>query len=115
MNKTLLTDTVGHDTGGLTTAALGLVTNAGAEVEGSFCLYKHPVEYIYNYNCWCLIYKRGYVYDIKIWQTSLHAFTEEMQVMPLLTETMEHGGKGLATAVLRLNWEGLVSVKAFML
>ena len=32
---TLLTDTVGHGTGGLTTAALGLVTNAGAEVGGS--------------------------------------------------------------------------------
>ena len=44
-----------------------------------------PVEYIYNYNCWCVIYKRGYVYYIKIWQTSLHAFTEEMQVMPFLT------------------------------
>ena len=35
LNKTLLTDTVGHGTGGLTTAALRLVTNAGAEVEGS--------------------------------------------------------------------------------
>ena len=34
LNKTLLTDTMGHGTGGLTTAALGLVTNAGAEVGG---------------------------------------------------------------------------------
>ena len=34
LNMTLLTDTVGHGTGGLTTAALGLVTDAGAEVGG---------------------------------------------------------------------------------
>ena len=36
LNKTLLTDTVGHGTGGLTTAVLLLVTNAGAEVGGSY-------------------------------------------------------------------------------
>ena len=73
------------------------------------------MEHINNYNCRCIIYKRGYVYYIKIWQTSLHAVTEEMQVMPLLSETMVHGGEGLATAVQRLNWEGLMSVKAFIL
>ena len=34
LNKTLLTDIVGHGTGGVTTAALGLMTNVGAEVGG---------------------------------------------------------------------------------